>query len=103
VTVPAGAATGIANASWKRTASAHPQNVGELRNAIVAFAAQHGADGDKQAKIALASSGALTNAVVHAFVGRAPGTEVEDGSAAVPGMASAAGSSAASARNGDQP
>ena len=64
----------VADASWERTATALPENVGDLRHAIVAFAALHGADTDTQEDIALASSEALTNAVVHGFVGRAPGT-----------------------------
>jgi serine/threonine-protein kinase RsbW/stage II sporulation protein AB (anti-sigma F factor) len=59
---------------WERDAIALPENVGPLRNGVVAFAAAHGAGADVQGDVALAVSEALTNAVVHAFASGAPGT-----------------------------
>lgn len=64
----------LPHACWERQTSALPENVGELRRGIVAFAARHGVDGETQGAIAVACSEALTNAVLHAFIGRAAGT-----------------------------
>ncbi|HEY1537852.1 MAG TPA: ATP-binding protein [Solirubrobacteraceae bacterium] len=48
-----------------------PASVSRLRGAIVALAASNGASDEQCDDIALAVSEALTNAVVHAYVGRA--------------------------------
>ena len=58
----------------EQRARALPENVGALRTRIVAFAARHGLDAATCDDIALATSEALSNAVIHAFVGRPPGT-----------------------------
>jgi serine/threonine-protein kinase RsbW/stage II sporulation protein AB (anti-sigma F factor) len=55
------------------TLPARPESVAEIRAAVRQFAAQHGVDRDVLASVALAVSEAATNAVVHAFVDRAPG------------------------------
>ena len=54
---------------WAGDADALPVNVSLLRRALVGFAAANGADSATQDAVALASSEALTNAVVHGFVG----------------------------------
>jgi anti-sigma regulatory factor (Ser/Thr protein kinase) len=51
-----------------------PRNVAGLRQEAVAFAARHGADERLLIDVALGVSEALTNAVVHAYAGRSPGT-----------------------------
>jgi serine/threonine-protein kinase RsbW len=55
------------------TLPARPESVSEIRSAVRQFAAQHGVDRDVLRSVALAVSEAATNAVVHAFVDRAPG------------------------------
>jgi serine/threonine-protein kinase RsbW len=53
---------------------AQPQSVAALRQAIVEFAAAHGASAQQCEDIALAVSEAVTNIVLHAYVDRdAPG------------------------------
>ena len=47
--------------------------VGELRRGVADFARAHGADDDVIDNIALAVSEAVTNAIIHAFVGRQAG------------------------------
>jgi serine/threonine-protein kinase RsbW len=47
-----------------------PASVSRLRGAVVALAASNGASDEQCDDIALAVSEALTNAVVHAYVGR---------------------------------
>ena len=47
--------------------------VGELRRGVADFARAHGADDDVIDSIALAVSEAVTNAIIHAFVGREAG------------------------------
>ena len=59
---------------WENRAPAVPANVSPMRNAVVAFAADHGAGSRAQTDLALAVSEALTNAVMHAFTSQAPGT-----------------------------
>jgi serine/threonine-protein kinase RsbW/stage II sporulation protein AB (anti-sigma F factor) len=59
---------------WSHEAAAVPASVSLLRRALVAFAADHGAGAGTQGDIALAASEAITNTVVHAYVGMAPGT-----------------------------
>jgi serine/threonine-protein kinase RsbW len=63
-----------ADGRWEQRSDADAASVGLLRAAIVAFADRHGVDATTRADIALAASEALTNAVVHAFIGRPPGT-----------------------------
>ncbi len=58
---------------WSGAAAAIPANVSHLRRALVAFAADHGAGSETQGSIALAASEAITNTVIHAYVGTAPG------------------------------
>jgi serine/threonine-protein kinase RsbW len=58
---------------WAHHASAVSANVSPMRRALVAFAADHGADLETQHAIALVASEAITNTVIHAFVGTAPG------------------------------
>jgi PAS domain S-box-containing protein len=55
-------------------APADPRSVGELRRAVKAFAQDQGVEPDALASLTLAVSEALTNAVLHAYVGREPGT-----------------------------
>jgi anti-sigma regulatory factor (Ser/Thr protein kinase) len=55
------------------TLPARPESVAEIRAAVRQFAAQHGVDRDVLGSVALAVSEAATNAVIHAFVDRAPG------------------------------
>jgi PAS domain S-box-containing protein len=66
------AATGPA-ARWADEFDAIPENVGRIRRAVSAYAAEHGADHDTVAGIALAVTEAATNAVLHAFVDRDQG------------------------------
>jgi anti-sigma regulatory factor (Ser/Thr protein kinase) len=47
--------------------------VGELRRGVAEFARAHGADEDVVDNITLAVSEAVTNAIIHAFVGRQAG------------------------------
>ena len=47
--------------------------VGELRRGVADFARAHGADEDVIDRIALAVSEAVTNSIIHAFVGREAG------------------------------
>ena len=65
-----------ADGHWEQRAEADPASLGLLRAGIVAFADRHGVDATTLAGIALAASEALTNAVVHAFVGRPQGHAV---------------------------
>ncbi len=53
--------------------TALPEHVGVLRTAVVRFARARGATGPKCEHIALAVSEALSNSVLHAYVGLAPG------------------------------
>jgi serine/threonine-protein kinase RsbW/stage II sporulation protein AB (anti-sigma F factor) len=53
---------------------AHEASVPELRSAVQAFAAAQGADRALLTDLALAVSEAVTNAVIHAFFDREPGT-----------------------------
>jgi len=62
------------SASW--TAPATAESVPELRQAVVDFADQHGVPEPCLEDIRLAVSEALSNAVVHAFRGRADGTVI---------------------------
>lgn len=59
---------------WSRDAAAVPTSVSLLRRALVAFAADQCDDLATQDAIALAASEAITNAVIHAYVGMTPGT-----------------------------
>lgn len=49
---------------------ARPQNITPLRQAVVGYAASCGASERRREDIALAVSEAISNAVVHAYVGR---------------------------------
>ena len=60
--------------NWSDEVAAVPANVSRLRGALVAFAADHGADAETQGDIALAASEVITNTVVHAYANTAPGT-----------------------------
>jgi PAS domain S-box-containing protein len=53
---------------------AEPAAVGRLRTAVREFAAGHGADSELLAGLSLAVSEAATNALMHAFVDREPGS-----------------------------
>ncbi len=59
---------------WHLTVPAEPSSVASVRSGITDFARRHGAGEEAIADIALAVTEAATNAVVHAFVGRDPGT-----------------------------
>jgi serine/threonine-protein kinase RsbW len=62
-------------AEFEAAAPAVPESVGELRNAVGEFAREHGADDAKVMAVQLATSEAMSNAVIHAFVDRPePGT-----------------------------
>jgi serine/threonine-protein kinase RsbW len=62
-------------ASFHEHAPALPESVGPLRRAVADFARAQGAGEDVVMALQLASSEAMSNAVVHAFVDRpAPGT-----------------------------
>jgi anti-sigma regulatory factor (Ser/Thr protein kinase) len=50
--------------------TAEPENIAPLRRAVVAFAADRGASDGELEDVALAVSEALTNTVLHAYVGR---------------------------------
>src|SRR3954462_14087156 len=69
---PPPAALRRGSSTWERPAE--PASVALIRGHIERFAAGHGADRMALADIALAVSEAATNAVVHAFVDRDPGT-----------------------------
>jgi serine/threonine-protein kinase RsbW/stage II sporulation protein AB (anti-sigma F factor) len=62
------------SASW--TAPASAESVAELRHAVVDFAYEHGVAEPCLSDISLAVSEAITNAVLHAFRGRADGTVI---------------------------
>jgi serine/threonine-protein kinase RsbW len=60
---------------FHEAAPAVPESVGQLRRAVAEFVRSEGADEDVVLSVQLASSEALSNAVMHAFVDRpAPGT-----------------------------
>ena len=56
---------------------AHAQNITSLRRAVLDFAANCGASARRREDIALGISEALTNAVLHAYVGHMRPGEVE--------------------------
>ena len=58
---------------WHREVDAEPAVVGELRRGVADFANAHGAGRDAINNMALAVSEAVTNAIIHAFVGRERG------------------------------
>jgi PAS domain S-box-containing protein len=58
---------------WHREVAAEPVVVGELRRGVAAFARAHGAGEDVVENVMLAVSEAVTNAIIHAFVGRERG------------------------------
>ncbi|MEA2450511.1 MAG: serine/threonine-protein kinase RsbW, partial [Thermoleophilaceae bacterium] len=64
---------GVPAARWADDFEAVPLSVGQIRRAVAAYAAEHGADDDTVGSIALAVSEAATNAVLHAFVDLPPG------------------------------
>jgi anti-sigma regulatory factor (Ser/Thr protein kinase) len=53
--------------------AARPESIAPLRRRIVAYAGDHGASQRQLEDIALAVSEAVSNAVIHAYVGRDPG------------------------------
>ena len=55
------------------TLPAVPSAVGQMRRRAVAFASATGASGEIAGAVALAVSETVTNAVIHAYAGRAPG------------------------------
>jgi len=63
----------VAPPRWHREVDAEPVVVGELRRGVADFTRAHGADEDVIDRIALAVSEAVTNAIIHAFVGREAG------------------------------
>jgi PAS domain S-box-containing protein len=58
---------------WHREVDAEPSVVAELRRGVAEFARTHGASQDAIDNITLAVSEAVTNAIIHAFVGRERG------------------------------
>ena len=62
------------SASW--TAPASAKSVAQLRQAVVDFAYEHGVPDPCLSDIRLAVSEAVSNAVMHAFRGRADGTAI---------------------------
>jgi PAS domain S-box-containing protein len=62
-----------APARWHREVAAEPVVVADLRHGVAEFARAHGAGDDAVNNMTLAVSEAVTNAVIHAFVGREPG------------------------------
>jgi PAS domain S-box-containing protein len=58
---------------WHREVDAEPAVVAELRRGVADFASAHGAAQDEINNITLAVSEAVTNAIIHAFVGRERG------------------------------
>jgi PAS domain S-box-containing protein len=58
---------------WHREVDAEPAVVAELRRGVADFASAHGADQDAINNMTLAVSEAVTNAIIHAFVGRERG------------------------------
>ena len=58
---------------WHREVDAEPAVVAELRRGVADFASAHGAAQDAINNITLAVSEAVTNAIIHAFVGRERG------------------------------
>ena len=62
------------NGRLEWSAPAVASNVGVLRSDLVAFAGRHGAGGPLKDDVALATSEALANAVMHGYVGGTPGT-----------------------------
>jgi PAS domain S-box-containing protein len=58
---------------WHREVDAEPTVVAELRHGVADFALAHGADQDAVNNMMLAVSEAVTNAIIHAFVGRERG------------------------------
>ena len=63
----------VAPPRWHREVDAEPAVVGELRRGVADFARAHGADDDTVENLMLAVSEAVTNAIIHAFVGRERG------------------------------
>ena len=64
-------ANGEKTSSLELSLTAESESVGAARHAVSEFAGEHGADADD---VALAVSEAVSNAIVHAFRGREPGT-----------------------------
>ena len=62
-----------APARWHREVPAEPAVVAELRRGVADFARSHGAGEDAVNNMTLAVSEAVTNAIIHAFVGRERG------------------------------
>ena len=62
----------VPHASWELPAE--PATVGSIRAGVRDFARAHGLGAPHVADLALAVTEAVTNCVVHAFVGREPGT-----------------------------
>jgi PAS domain S-box-containing protein len=60
-------------ARWHREVPAEPAVVAELRRGVAEFARAHGAGEDAVNNMKLAVSEAVTNAIIHAFVGREQG------------------------------
>ena len=58
----------------ERTFPAVPDSVPDARRLAIAWASELGAEPDQLGDIALAVSEACTNAVIHAYVGRQPGS-----------------------------
>jgi PAS domain S-box-containing protein len=66
--------TASADDAWEGRFPAEPEAVADARRATREFCARHGASKATVTDIELGVSEAVSNAVVHAFVGRAPGT-----------------------------
>jgi serine/threonine-protein kinase RsbW/stage II sporulation protein AB (anti-sigma F factor) len=64
--------TGIQPRLHERLA-ASPENIAPLRRAVTAYAGDHGATVRQLEDVALAVSEAVSNAVLHAYIGRVPG------------------------------
>ncbi len=62
---------GTPETSLQLSLKAESESVAQARHAVAAFAREHGVDPDD---VALAVSEGVSNAVIHAFRGRTPGT-----------------------------
>jgi len=59
---------------WEVSLAAEPRSIPAIRGGVTDFAAEQGADRSLVGDIALAVTEAATNAVLHAFIDREPGT-----------------------------
>ena len=69
---PVDVPTGIQTRLQERLA-ASPENIAPLRRAVTGYASDHGTSERQLEDVALAVSEAVSNAVLHAYIGRVPG------------------------------